>query len=218
MTIPPRYPRSDWTLMILSLLNERPMHPYEMRRLIRERGKDEGADLRPGSLYRTIEALARAALVEPVETSRQGRFPERTVYRLTDRGLDELEEWLRELLSTPGKDLPRFFAALSVAAQLEPDDVLHALEARVIRLEGELASIDAMAERLSGVLPRLFLIENEYARALRQAELDWVRGLAGDIRGGRLTWSLAALRERYSHVNPHLHSLRVAGSEEDNAS
>ncbi len=198
-----RYPRSDWSLMILSLLNERPMHPYEMRRLIRERGKDEGADLRPGSLYRTIEALAKVALVEPAETSRQGRFPERTVYRLTDRGRDELEEWLRELLSTPGRDLPRFFAALSVAGQLEPDDVREQLELRVIRLEAELAGIDTMAARLSGSLPRLFLIENEYARALRQAELDWVRGVVDDLRSGRLAWSFAALREQHSmEANP----------------
>jgi DNA-binding PadR family transcriptional regulator len=196
----PRYPRSDWALMILSLLNERPMHPYEMRRLIRERGKEEGADLRPGSLYRTIEALARAALVEPVETSRQGRFPERTVYRLTDRGRDELEEWLRELLSTPGRDLPRFFVALSVAGQLEPDDVRGALEARIIRLEGEIGAVDAMARELSGQLPRLFLIENEYARALRQAELDWVRALVEDLRSGRLTWSFAALREAHARM------------------
>lgn len=198
MMTPPRYPRSDWALVILSLLNERPMHPYEMRRLIRERGKEENADLRPGSLYRTIEALARAALVEPLETSRQGRFPERTVYRLTDRGRDELEEWLRELLSTPRRDLPRFFLALSVAGNLEPDDVRQQLEARAVRLEGEIASHDAISHELSGVLPRLFTIENEYARALRQAELDWVRGIVEDLRTGRLAWSFAALRDHYS--------------------
>jgi len=90
-----------------------------------------------------------------------------------------------------------------VAGQLEPDDVREQLELRVIRLEAELAGIDTMAARLSGSLPRLFLIENEYARALRQAELDWVRGVVDDLRSGRLAWSFAALREQHSmEANP----------------
>src|SRR2546421_4806923 len=96
--------RSAWALVILALLFEQPMHPYEIRRLVRQRGKGDLVDLRPGSLYRTIERLERVGLVETVETQREGRFPERTVYRLTDNGREELEEWLRELVSTPLKD------------------------------------------------------------------------------------------------------------------
>jgi DNA-binding PadR family transcriptional regulator len=67
--------RSAWALAILSLLFERDMHPYEIRRKVRQRGKGEFVDLRPGSLYRTIERLQRSGLVEPVETTRAGRFP-----------------------------------------------------------------------------------------------------------------------------------------------
>jgi DNA-binding PadR family transcriptional regulator len=67
--------RSPWALTILSLLFERDMHPYEIRRLVRHRGKGDFVDLRPGSLYRTIERLERTGLVEPVETTRAGKFP-----------------------------------------------------------------------------------------------------------------------------------------------
>src|SRR5262250_1548519 len=95
--------RSAWALTILSLLFEREMHPYEMRRLVQQRGKGDLVDLRPGSLYRTIERLERAGLIEPVETTREGKFPERTVYRITEKGRDELLEWVRDLLSTPRK-------------------------------------------------------------------------------------------------------------------
>src|SRR5207245_9636197 len=118
----------------LSLLFERDMHPYEMRRLVRHRGKDEFVDLRPGSLYRTIERLERAGLVEPVETTREGRFPERTVYRITDRGRDELQEWMRGLVSTPLNDYPQVVQALSVLAILEVDDARIQLERRMLRL------------------------------------------------------------------------------------
>jgi DNA-binding PadR family transcriptional regulator len=157
-------------------------------------------DLRPGSLYRTIERLERARLVEPVETTREGRFPERTVYQLTTHGREELQDWMRELLSTPMKEFPQFLHAVSVLPILEPDDVLSQLEKRVLYLEGELAATDTRLRRLEGLLPRLFMVEEEYVMAQRRSELDWVKGIIGDIRTGRLTWSQEQLREEFGHL------------------
>src|SRR5690242_9694561 len=96
--------RNLWSLTVLSLLRVRPMHPYEMQRLIREWHKDEFLDLRRGSLYHAIEGLQRAGLIVAVQTTREGRRPERTVYRLTVRGEKELYEWLRGLLAKPVRE------------------------------------------------------------------------------------------------------------------
>ena len=71
------------------------MHPYEMQRLIRQRKKDDFLELKRGSLYNNIERLKLAGLIEPVETTREGRRPERTIYRLTREGQRELITWLR---------------------------------------------------------------------------------------------------------------------------
>jgi DNA-binding PadR family transcriptional regulator len=201
MKTSPSY-RSPWALTILSLLFERDMHPYEIRRLVRHRGKGDFVDLRPGSLYRTIERLERAGLVEPVETTRAGKFPERTVYRITEHGREELLDWMRELLSTPLNDYPQVLQALSVLAVLEADDVRIQLEGRMLRLEGEIAAMETTMRRLDGVLPRLFQVEGEYALALRRAELDWVRSLVEDLRTGRLTWSREQLQAEYGHDRP----------------
>jgi len=189
--------RSPWALAILSLLFERDMHPYEIRRKVRHRGKDEFVDLRPGSLYRTIERLERAGLVEPVETSREGRFPERTVYHLTERGRDELLDWMRELLSKPINEYPPVLQALSVLPLLEVDDVRMQLEIRILRLEGEVAALEATMRRLADVLPRIFQVESEYALALRRAELAWMSALVDDLRTGRLAWSQEQLRAEW---------------------
>jgi DNA-binding PadR family transcriptional regulator len=192
--------RSPWALTILSLLFERAMHPYEIRRLVRERGKDDLVDLRPGSLYRTIERLERARIIEPVETTREGRFPERTVYRITEHGQEELMEWMRELLSTTANDFPQFLQAVSVLPILETDDARLALEKRVLRLEGEVASMATTMRQLDRVLPRLFQLESEYALALRRAELAWVRALVEDMRTGRLAWTHEQLRTEYADL------------------
>jgi hypothetical protein len=37
-------------------------------------------------------------------------------------------------------------------------------------------------------VPRLFVIEAEYALALLRAERAWVLAVAGDITSGRLAW------------------------------
>jgi DNA-binding PadR family transcriptional regulator len=192
--------RSPWALAILSLLFERDMHPYEIRRLVRERGKGDLVDLRPGSLYRTIERLERAGLVEPVETTREGKFPERTVYQITGNGREELQDWMRELLATPVNDFPRVVQALSVLPVLEVDDARLQLEGRLLRLESEIAAMQTAMRRLEGVIPRLFSVESELALALRQAELDWVRALVEDMRTGRLTWTHEQLRKEFGDL------------------
>jgi len=192
--------RSPWSLTILSLLFERDMHPYEIRRQVRQRGKGDLVDLRPGSLYRTIERLERAGLVEPVETTREGRFPERTVYRITEHGREELLDWMRELLATPVNDFPQVLQALSVLPILEADDARLQLEGRLLRLESEVAAMRTAMRRLEGVLPRLFNVENEYALALREAELVWMRALVEDLRTGRLTWTHEQIRTEYADL------------------
>src|SRR5438105_886876 len=97
----PRGPRSALALAVLELLREKPMHPYELQQQLRERGLHHVINLKGGSLYSTVDRLAGAGFVEPLEISRSGRRPERTVYMLTDAGRDELEFWLPELLAQP---------------------------------------------------------------------------------------------------------------------
>lgn len=213
----PVFARSPWALTILSLLNERPMHPYEMRRVVRHRAKDEHLDLKPGSLYRTIEQLERGGMVEQSERSREGRFPERTVYCITEHGRDELEEWLREMLSSLQKDLPQFLAALTFLPSLTPQDVLAQLEKRAVRLEMAIAASEAARKGMEGQLPRLFFLEEEYACAMRRAELEHVRALAADLRTRRLTWDQDELRRRWGGcVDAPISTLEVvAGTEEE---
>ena len=40
----------------------------------------------------------------------------------------------------------------------------------------------------SGAVPRLFVIEAEYALAMLRAERDWVLATVDDISTGRLAW------------------------------
>jgi DNA-binding PadR family transcriptional regulator len=185
--------RNLWALTVLCLLHEGPMHPYEMQRLIRQRKKDEFLDLKRGSLYHAIGRLQRAGLIEVVSVSREGRRPERTVYRLTAEGEQETLSWMRELLSNPTRDATQFFAALSFIALMHPDDVREQLDVRAGLLAADVAALVGVLETLIPKITRLPLIEVEYLLASRRAELEWVRALIEDLRAGRLTWDTQTL-------------------------
>jgi len=176
-------------LTVLALLTEQPRHPYEMQRLMVERHK-EFALHKTRRFYHAVARLQRLALIEPIETARDGRRPEHTVYQITDAGRDELESRLCDLLGRPATEYPLFTVAVSFLVYVEPGVALRALQGRAVALMGDIAGRAAALCSLQAEmhLPRLFLMEVEYTQALREAELRWVRGLLDDIGSGQLTW------------------------------
>jgi len=174
-------------LAVLACLHERPMHPYEMASTMRERGKEQSIKLNYGSLYTVVDSLAKNGLIEAMEATREGRRPERTVYRLTEAGRTRLDAWMSELIAEPVKEYPQFEAALSLLPVLHPDTVLDLLRTRIRLLQMEIAQARTMIDIAHNArLPRLLLIEGEYHVAMREAELSWVRRLAAELEAGTL--------------------------------
>jgi DNA-binding PadR family transcriptional regulator len=174
-----------------------------MHKLLRETDKDRVINVGSrASLYQLIERLDRDGLVEVVKTVRAPGYPERVEYAITDRGREVARDWLREMLSITGKEYPEFTAALSMIFALESDDARAQLELRAQRLSGELRAVQATlrGSNVPAGLPRLFLLEEEYRRAVLRAELAWIRRLIADLSEGRLSWNpewLRAMTERF---------------------
>jgi DNA-binding PadR family transcriptional regulator len=178
-------------LSVLNLLHERPMHPYEMRTMMRERGHDRAFQIKESSVYDTVARLSDRGFIEPVEVNREGRRPERTVYAITEAGRDELLVWLWELASEPSAEYPPFAAPLMFIASLGKDRALAAFQQRAARLEADISASDAYRRAFAEQLPefpRLFGIEEEYAQAMRRAELAWVKGTLAELRDGTFPW------------------------------
>jgi DNA-binding PadR family transcriptional regulator len=170
-------------LAVLGCLSERPMHPYEISTTLRTRGKEQSIKLNYGSLYAVVESLQKHGLISAQATTREGKRPERTVYAITEAGVEEFEDWLAELLSTPVRDFTALEAGLSLMAGLPPDEVARLLAERAERLRIELRALDAMfAETAEMGLPELFVVESRYRRHMLAAELEFVSTLADDIR------------------------------------
>jgi DNA-binding PadR family transcriptional regulator len=192
------HPSNPLALAVLALLFERPMHPYEMAAMLKQRHKGDSIKIRYGSLYTVIELLIKRGFIRSKETSREGRRPERTVFELTASGYDELRAWMHDLLREPVNEYPQFAAGLSLLPVLPPDEAVALLRHRALRLSGEATRIEAdlaalaqlelpvtpgeMPPQLVGEkFPPLFVVETEFALALIKAELAFVNELVRRI-------------------------------------
>src|SRR5262245_47571816 len=100
-------PRPDTVLsltdsVVLGLIAEHPRHGFAVARELR-------ADASIGQIwtvhrplvYRAIDHLARAELVEPTHTEPGEQGPDRTVYRVTRRGRERHRRWLEHPVEHP---------------------------------------------------------------------------------------------------------------------
>lgn len=176
-------------LSVLALLHERDMHPYEMHQTMVTRHFDARVKLKAGSLYHTVERLQRLDLVEALETHREGKRPERTVYGVTAAGREAFATKVREMLARVPREYPEYPVALSFAHALPLVAVTGHLRRRCVQLESEIAAADVVIARLSENGPGVrYWVDLKYARAQRRAELDWTTELVADLEAGRIAW------------------------------
>lgn len=173
-------------LAALGALLERPIHPYQLVGVLTERG----VPVNRGSLYNTVEAMTRAGWIEPRPAERAGARPQRTPYALTETGRAELVRRLDSQIRAPRREYPEFLGAVSHLGVLGPERAGEALRERAERLAALIADDQLRLDEAlqGGSVPRLFVIEAEYALALLRAERDWVLAVVEDITSGRLAW------------------------------
>ncbi|MFG2005769.1 PadR family transcriptional regulator [Spirillospora sp. NPDC048911] len=190
-------PITPLALIVLRMLHEQPMHPYELQQQIRIRAYDVAVKLTHGSLYNTVERLAATGLIEPMETSREGRRPERTVYMITEAGRDAASARLTELLARHVPEFPLIGAALAVITLLPPAEALIHLRTRAVVLESLVAAqqtaYDALRKR---GLERCRLLDGELHIAQLRTELEYVQGLVKDIAAGQVDWEPIVINTR----------------------
>ncbi len=186
-------------LMILALLAEDDMHPYEMIRLMRQRQDDRLVALTNGTLYHTVARLERAGLLAEIGVDRDGNRPERTTYTQTDAGAAAVGDWVRREL--PRIDHPaQFRIALAESHNLERDEVIALLRERRAALEAShVRHRDGRLSALAKDVPEQFLVEIEREAVLAQAELHWLDALIERLERHDFEWGAqtAPRSERY---------------------
>ncbi|RKS86651.1 PadR family transcriptional regulator [Microbacterium sp. AG790] len=189
-------------VMVLALLREDDMHPYEMIRLMRHRHDDRIVSVTNGTMYHTVARLEKCALLAEVGVGRDGNRPERTTYTLTDAGHEAVQDWVRREL--PLLDRPvEFRVALAEAHNLPRDEVIDLLSTRLsglARTRDEMtAGIRSARENSAGAARVIeqYLIEIDRERALLAADHDWLAALLERLAHPDFVWGSHEKTDRY---------------------
>ncbi|MCS0639599.1 PadR family transcriptional regulator [Streptomyces sp. LP05-1] len=193
-TAAPALPGADSpaALLALGLLLERPMTPDELARTAAERATDSTLEgllaPEPQEFAAVAGALGAAGLTEAVARA------DGTAHALTDRGRAEFARRVVARLATPDRRPPAFLTAVGYLGALDPERATAALRERVERLRERARRTERALAAGAGV-PRLFLIENEYALGMCRAELAWVEEVLAEIGAGTLSWPRVRVTE-----------------------
>ncbi|MCC3371916.1 PadR family transcriptional regulator [Cohnella sp. REN36] len=170
-------------LAVLTYLLVRPMHPYELGRMLTEHGKDRNIKYNQGSLYMVMEQLRKSGFVSEQETIRDTQRPERTIYGITESGRTELFDWMREIVVEPRKEYPHFGVALSLMIILTPVELTELLGKRLEALIKQTEeSQDLIRKSTDNGVQWVFLAEEEYGLALMKAEISFITKLIESLQ------------------------------------
>lgn len=121
-------------LAALGLVNRSPMHGYRLNQAVKDLNLEQWTTLSRSSIYNALRRLAKQDAVSTTK-EREGNAPERTVYKITDKGRRMLREILSHALGYVGPEDRYFYLGLMFADALPARKIVELLEERCARIE-----------------------------------------------------------------------------------
>jgi DNA-binding PadR family transcriptional regulator len=121
--------------VILSILQQRPMHGYEIQQIISDQALEQWTDILSGSIYFALSQMEKEELIRADAEERTGNRI-RKIYAITERGKEAFMQLLREALVTPPHSLKSSFSlALGMAQALPIEERSKSLRQNIRNLE-----------------------------------------------------------------------------------
>lgn len=136
--------------VILGLLEEQPMHGYELFQRFQNEVLGQIVHIEMSQLYAFLKKLERLALVES-DLEQQGVRPPRKVYRLTHQGHTTLREWLTTPVERP-RDIRIFFLSKLYFVQRQmPEQLANVIDQEIAACARFLNSLEAQRQGAASI-------------------------------------------------------------------
>ncbi len=157
-------------LLLLGLLKREEMHGYQLSQFLEHR-LDSVVPMKRSTAYFLLNKLAERGLVRE-ETDREGRRPERRVYRLTPAGDATFAESLRDHLGRHAS--PHFPDAVGLLFMdfISPHERVELLRRRLQQVEDQADHAEDQA-RAHATTP--VLLAMSYRASVLRSERDWLK-------------------------------------------
>lgn len=183
--------------LILGIIDEKPLNPYEITKLLNYIHIGDWFPVAASSVYATIRTLYGKRYITG-ESRKEGNMPEKTIYTITEKGKKALYESIADYLGSIELDAVKFNIATILLCHIERKEVLKILNKRLEKFEEFLKGISSQLKRLqsdsqipalglTAVKHNIFLIEAEIKTTKElisevEKDNDWVHFLARDIK------------------------------------
>jgi DNA-binding PadR family transcriptional regulator len=157
---------------LLSVLERRSMHGYELRRELAD-GLGSAWALNYGQVYSTLERLVRDGMVVQSETVASGDAPDRKLYTITPAGRAELRNWFLTPAdgAETGRDELYAKILLSFTSDVPAAEVFQAQRRGQLR---RIALLTELKERLDPQLELAEILQADLSIAKTDAAIKWL--------------------------------------------
>ena len=125
---------SKISTLILGVLYEKERNPYEITKMLKDLKLRKWFNIADSTVYATINNLRKQRLING-QTTKEGRFPEKTIYSITAEGEFELHNTISSYLEKNDPDGSKFDIAILLLHHLSRDEVLQKLKIKLENLE-----------------------------------------------------------------------------------
>lgn len=148
-------------LLVLGLLQQRPMHGYELKRIAHENRIESWSGVLAGSIYHALKTLQRERLIAAARDPKPVTRP-RVVYTITASGRRELKQLVKQALDAPVRGFPTdLYGALLHIEAVSPREKNDAISRQIHSLEEEIAEwSSARPKQLSRTAEASLLYDN----------------------------------------------------------
>ena len=125
---------SKVSTLILGIVEEEPVNPYEITKLLERIQVKDWFSVASSSVYVTIRKLDQKGYVFG-ENVKEGNMPEKTIYKVTEKGKTALSQTIADFLLNTELDVVKFNIACIMLCHLEKVEVLNLLKERFLFLK-----------------------------------------------------------------------------------
>lgn len=170
-------------LILLGLLYDfnRPIHGYEIKKIITEWSISEFSNISYGSLYYNLEKMEGDQLVES-QTLKDSDRPERRIYKITEIGKKKFLEMLRKNYFVIQSIRYPFDIGVLFMPALPKKEILEAINKRIEKIESNNAMHNGLLKMLEKKIPffSIFIIKHHLYHW--KAEKEWLIALRDEVK------------------------------------
>ena len=174
-------------LVLLGLLQDKPLHGYEIKHIIEEHMGD-WTNIAFGSIYFALSKLNEEGFVEKSSEEKVGNRPSRNIYRITEKGKKEFISLLKEIWQKFEREYYPLDIALAFSQALSKDEVKGYIKKRIEILEEITAHLKEHKKEQLGKeeMPKSAKAVFSHSEHHIKAELNWLNELIIEVEKGEI--------------------------------